>query len=55
MFNSWLKDFLNVGSLLKRLDTEGNYQVELEEAHLMEGILSILQQQDLLLQKVRQS
>ena len=43
MFNSWLKDFLNVGSLLKRLDTDGNYQVELEEDYLILDAMSEVQ------------
>ena len=43
MFNSWLKDFLNVGSLLKRLDTEGNYQVELEEDFMILDAMSQVQ------------
>ena len=42
-FNGWLKDFLNVGSLLKRMDNEGNYQVELEEDYAILDAMSQVQ------------
>lgn len=43
MFNSWIKSFLHIGTLMKRLDIgEGNYVLELEEDfQLMDAISAV--------------
>lgn len=43
MFNSWIKGFLHIGTLMKRLDIgEGNYVLELEEDfQLMDAISAV--------------
>jgi dynein heavy chain len=44
MFNSWLKNFLDIGSKMKRLDIgEGNYAKELEEDFMVYDAMSEVQ------------
>eukprot|EP00951_Prasinocladus_malaysianus_P003015 scaffold21499_cov40-Prasinocladus_malaysianus.AAC.1 len=44
MFNSWLKSFLDIGGLMKRLDIgEGDYSKELEEDYVVYDAMSEVQ------------